>query len=60
MFIPEFLFLKFLFIGLFIYLLENIFESTVVSLQDSVFSTQIKWIVSIKSVFEASMSESFD
>mgnify|MGYP006876296602 CR=1 FL=1 len=57
MFIPNFFSLEFLFVLSIIKILENIFKSTIIFFQDGIFGGHVKWIVSLKGIFEARMGE---
>lgn len=58
--IPEFLLLELGLVGVLVEGLEDILESTVIFLEDGIFSGHVEGIVAAKGVFEASMSEGFD
>lgn len=57
MFIPDFSGFIFSFVIFFVHFLENIFEESVVFLQNSIFSGQVQWVFSIQSVVEACSGE---
>lgn len=58
--VPEFLGFEFLLVGSFVDILENIFESAVVSLEDGIFGGHVQGVVSLEGIFEAGMGEGFD
>jgi hypothetical protein len=55
MLIPKPSLLELLLIILLVDLLKDIFESSIVSLQDGILGAQVKWIVPLQSVFETRM-----
>jgi len=57
MFVPDFSGFIFSFVIFFVHFLENIFEESVVFLQNSIFSGQVQWVFSIQSVVEACSGE---
>jgi hypothetical protein len=52
MFIPESFLEEVRLVGIIIKLLEDVFESAVILLQDGVLSTHVKRVVSVKSILE--------
>jgi len=58
MLVPKTHLLEFSFVCRLINFLENVLESTIISLQDSVLGAHIKWVSSVKSILKARISKS--